>query len=75
MPQTGKTELLLVAAAPYPIHAASPQWCSLLGVSEHDLKGCGFKVFDTDFRPHTQVLLFLRRPSSAVDTTNLTFCA
>ena len=55
---TGKTELLLVAAAPYPIHAASPQWCSLLGVSEHDLKGCGFKVFDTDFRPHTQVLLF-----------------
>ena len=58
MLQTGKTELLLVAAAPYPIHAASPQWCSLLGVSEHDLKGCGFKVFDTDFRPHTQVLIF-----------------
>jgi hypothetical protein len=55
--ETGKTELLLVAAEPYPIHAASPQWCKLLGVSEHDLKGCGFKVFDSDFRPHTQVLL------------------
>jgi hypothetical protein len=75
---TGKTELLLVAAAPYPIHAASPQWCSLLGVSEHDLKGCGFKVFDKDLIAHTQVLLFLHfyPPAHlAVDATNLAFCA
>jgi hypothetical protein len=61
--ETGKAELLLVAAEPYPIHAASPQWCKLLGVSEHDLKGCGFKVFDSDFRPQTQVLL-LSPPAS-----------
>ena len=61
--ETGNAELLLVAAEPYPIHAASPQWCSLLGVSEHDLKGCGFKVFDKDLIAHTQVLLFSPWPS------------
>jgi len=47
-------ELLVVAEAPFPISSASPQWCTLLGVEEDDIKGCGFKVFDANFHPLTQ---------------------
>ena len=48
-------ELVLAAAEPYPILGASAQWCTMMGVSERDIKGCGFKAFDADFRPLTKV--------------------
>jgi hypothetical protein len=50
-----EAELLLAALEPYPIIGASAQWCTQLGVKEPELKGCGFKVFDADFRGLTQV--------------------
>ena len=52
---TMQPELKMVAEAPFPICAASRDWCALLGVAEQDVLGCGFKVFDADFRPLLQV--------------------
>ena len=47
-------ELRLAAEAPFPITSVSKRWCEVLGVKEADILGCGFKVFDADFRPLTQ---------------------
>jgi hypothetical protein len=50
-----KSVLSVAAVEPFPILRASAQWCAVFGVQETDVKGCGFKVFDTDFRPLVQV--------------------
>lgn len=55
MSATMQPELKMAAEAPFPICAASRDWCALLGVAEQDVLGCGFKVFDADFRPLLQV--------------------
>ena len=55
MSATMQPELKMAAEAPFPICAASREWCALLGVAEQDVLGCGFKVFDADFRPLLQV--------------------
>lgn len=46
--------LSVAAVEPFPILRASAQWCTVFGVQEADVKGCGFKAFDTDFRPLVQ---------------------
>ena len=48
-------ELVVAAAAPFPILSASAGWCAAFGVAENALKGCGFKAFDSDLRSLTQV--------------------
>jgi hypothetical protein len=49
-----KSVLSVAAVEPFPILRASAQWCAVFGVQEADVKGCGFKAFDTDFRPLVQ---------------------
>jgi hypothetical protein len=61
-----KSVLSVSAVEPFPILRASAQWCAVFGVQEADVKGCGFKAFDTDFRPLVQV----RIASSLTNNTN-----
>jgi hypothetical protein len=61
-----KSVLSVAAVEPFPILRASAQWCAVFGVQEADVKGCGFKAFDTDFRPLVQV----RIASSRTNSTN-----
>ena len=48
-------ELVFAPSAPFPILGASAEWCAMLGAKEEDCKGCGFKAFDSDLFPLTQV--------------------
>ena len=48
-------EVVFASSAPFPILSASAQWCAMFGVREADLKGCGFKAFDSDIHPLSQV--------------------
>lgn len=77
-----ESEVLLAAMEPYPIVRASAQWCAQLGVKEPELKGCGFEVFDADFRCLTKVLIcvavhytcFLQPQPTPVHHTCRSFC-